>query len=369
MEPTTEPKARLKHAVDSGLRDQWVTEVDTSVDTKKPPCPGATQWCMRHQWSKPGAHPSKPVKARESDLTTHFHWALAIKGSSQWAAKSRVSSHCLDHVCVLMHSEARFRRGLDCLLSELRDHLLQESSGKSGYEAREAWSSPDIQPIRTPAWQQPSSQIRQSTWGDQGSPHGHRYAAHGREIGRCISPDRPQRERYKRQSLQDLWLIRRCSNSPWTSEFLQCPLDGPRFTKRLQHFMGRQSSDMAPCVITSWLKAADTKTLAVQVWKMDDQVHLGIHASPSLIKQSQQRQVSRRWSRLPSEKFDTVGTAAIDRWTSSKTNWNSAKQRKDDAIEAVPKGMNHNEDLYSALSNLKYPRDKSWETLESNRCT
>ena len=108
MEPTTERKARWKHAVDSGLRDQWVTEVDTSVDTKKPPCPGATQWCMRHQWSKPGAHPSKPIKAGESDLTTHFHWALAIKGGSQWAAKSWVSSHRI--MCV---SSCTAKRGLD----------------------------------------------------------------------------------------------------------------------------------------------------------------------------------------------------------------------------------------------------------------
>ena len=43
-----------------------------------------------------------------------------------------------DHVCVLMHSEARSRRGLDCLFSELRELLLQESSGRSDYEAREA---------------------------------------------------------------------------------------------------------------------------------------------------------------------------------------------------------------------------------------
>ena len=109
MEATTEPKARWKHAGDSGLRDQWVTEVDTSVDTKKPPCPGATQWCMRHQWSKPGAHPSKPIKARESDLTTHFHWALAIKGGSQWAAKSWVSSHWW----IMYVSSCTAKRGLE----------------------------------------------------------------------------------------------------------------------------------------------------------------------------------------------------------------------------------------------------------------
>ena len=42
------------------------------------------------------------------------------------------------HVCLLMHIETRSRRGLDCLVSELRDLLLQESSKKSGYEAREA---------------------------------------------------------------------------------------------------------------------------------------------------------------------------------------------------------------------------------------
>ena len=65
--------------------------------------------------------------------------------------------------------------------------------------------------------------------------------------------------------------------------------------------------------------------------------------------------------------FDAVGTAAIAWWASSKTNWNSAQQQKDDAIQAVPQGMNHNEDLYSALSNLKYSRDKSWETSEAKQ--
>ena len=72
--------------------------------------------------------------------------------------------------------------------------------------------------------------------------------------------------------------------------------------------------------------------------------------------------------KTPIEKFNAVGTAAIAWWPSSKTNWISAEQQKDDAIEAVPQKMNHNEDPYCALSNLKHSRDKNWETSESNQC-